>query len=268
MRHFGEPLVDNVFDFGLRTPPPVHQDLLDWLAAEFMQHNWSIKFLHRSILTSRTWQLASSVTTDGSSNLSIDPDNELLWRANTKRLDAECVRDSILSVAGILDTKMGGPVVAFGQADTSTRRSLYIQHANEKQATMMMLFDTASPNECYRRSQSIVPQQALAMANSETALRSARLLAGKLLKESTDSDSQFIELAFLHLLSRPPSNAERSTCQQFLEQQASVLSGESAGSTQQAKGLPGSSPSTEPGIRVKENLIHVLMNHNDFVTVR
>ena len=190
MRHFGTPLVDNVFDFGLRSPRPVHADLLDWLAVELMENDWSMKHLHRLIVTSRTWRLASSAGLAKNVSREIDPDNKLLWRANVRRLDAEIIRDNVLAVGGQLDKTIGGVDIDFRQGEESKRRSIYLRHAYEKQMTMLVLFDAASPNECYRRSESIVPQQALALTNSSLSLSQSRLLARKLWKEVSQNEGR------------------------------------------------------------------------------
>jgi hypothetical protein len=140
---------------------------------------------------------------------------------------------------------------------------LYFRHAHEKQMTFLQLFDAASPNECYRRQHSVVPQQALALANSPLALAQARVLAGKL-KDERD----FITAAFESVLSRPPTDAERATCEAFLKDQSSRLA-EPAKLTAFSKGeAPSAGPSKDPAQRARENLVHVLLNHNDFVTVR
>ena len=108
LRHFGEPLVANTFDFGLRSPRPIHADLLDWLAIELIEHRWSMKHIHRLLVTSRTYQRLSSADRALTAvNNKIDPDNLLYWRANVRRLDAEVIRDSVLHVAGSLDLQSG-----------------------------------------------------------------------------------------------------------------------------------------------------------------
>jgi hypothetical protein len=272
MRHFGSPLVDHVFDFGLRSPKPRHADLLDWLAIELMENDWSMKHLHRLIVTSRTWQLASSVGRIGNSSREIDADNQFLWRANVRRLDAEVVRDSLLAVSSQLDKTLGGAEIDFRQGETSRRRSIYLRHAYEKQMTMLVLFDAANPTDCYRRSESIVPQQALALMNSTLSLSQARLLAAQLRQEAAAdrkrTDSRFIQLAFMQILSRPPDQEEQLACKQFLAEHAKTLS-----ETKNLTTFPGGSdpkvkPATDPIQRARENLVHVLMNHNDFVTLR
>src|SRR4029079_16404369 len=110
MRHFGTPLVPTVFDFGRKGTPPTHPELLDWLAVEFRDSGWSMKHLHRLIVTSNTYRQQSAAGKDNP-NLARDPDNRTLWRFNSRRVEAEIVRDSILYAAGTLDKTLGGPVL-------------------------------------------------------------------------------------------------------------------------------------------------------------
>ena len=273
LRHFGSPLVDNVFDFGLRSPRPRHAALLDWLAVELMENNWSMKHLHQLIVTSRTWRLASSGSAaEESHNQSVDRDNRGLWRMNSRRVEAEIIRDSILAVSAQLDATLGGTEIDFREGEVSRRRSIYLRHAYEKQMTMLVLFDVASPNECYRRSESIVPQQALALANSSLSLSQSRLLARRLWHEiapgSDPPRAQFVRLAFLQILSRPPADEELAACLEFLVDQAATLSDSSKLSKFVGGSTPQVKPAAEPRLRALENLVHVLINHNDFVTVR
>ncbi len=240
-RHFGRPILDNMFDFGLRSPRPELANLLDWLAVDFMEHNWSLQHLHRQIVLSRAYRLASSTSPDlAAANSVHDRDNRRLWKASIRRLEAEAVRDSVLAVAGSLDLTRGGPDIDFKEGETVPRRSVYFRHAYEKQMTFLVLFDAASPNECYRRTDSIIPQQALALANSPLVRTQAEKLAAKLRGESMTS-ADFVQRAFETLLSRSPTNAEAALCQQYL--QASAANADA-------------------------NLIHTLLNHNDFVTLR
>src|SRR5262249_52350264 len=114
-RHFGEPLARSVYDFGLRTPRPELDALLDWLAVELMENDWSFKHLHRLMLPSRAYKMASADPRPDDPNVAIDPDNRYIWRMNPRRMEGEVVRDSILCLAGKLDVKMGGveqPVAA------------------------------------------------------------------------------------------------------------------------------------------------------------
>ena len=287
MRHFGEPLVSNVFDFGLRSPEPTHVDLLDWLAVELMEHDWSMKHVHRLIVTSRVYQLASSTdSAPHEANRQIDPDNRLLWRANVRRLDAEVIRDSMLHVASSLDLTPGGPEIEYAQGEIVPRRSIYIQHAYEKQMTMLTLFDAAGPNECYRRSRSIVPQQALTLANSALSHTESRKLARALWKqvagesatekqatekqatEKQATERRFVNLAFRQMLARDATEAESQACRQFLARQAGMLAKPATLNDFGGTVTTTVDASPDPAMRARENLVHVLMNHNDFVTVR
>src|SRR5205807_331906 len=125
MRHFGRPLVETVFDFGRNGKRPTHPELLDWLAVEFMEAGWSMKKLHRLIVTSSTYRLHSSPGPQDHPNRAVDPDNRWLWNFPPRRVEAEVVRDSILHVAGDLDLTMGGQELEAQAELTSRRRSLY-----------------------------------------------------------------------------------------------------------------------------------------------
>jgi hypothetical protein len=272
MRHFGAPLVQNVFDFGLRSPPPRHAELLDWLAVELVESGWSMKHLHRLIVTSAAYRMQSSTRDANPANIEIDPDNHWLWRMNLRRLEAEAVRDATLAAAGNLDLTEGGPDIDHETGQTSRRRSIYFRHAYEKKMKFLELFDVASENECYRRSESIIPQQALAMANSPIALTQARLLARSLSEEIASDDASsretFIQLAFEQVLAREPTDDEMNTCREFLTQQTELLSDGASLTAFTAGGAPQVAPSQDPKMRARENLVHVLLNHNDFVTLR
>lgn len=286
MHHIGEPLVDSVDDFGMRCAEPVHRELLDWLASELIASNWSLKHIHRLILSSRVYQLASSPSKGTEqvweANSSRDPANQLLWRGNIRRLDAEAIRDSLLCLSGNLEYSIGGPEIDYTLGETNYRRSIYFRTAYEKQMTMMVVFDAASPNECYRRSPSVIPQQALALANSTLALDQAREIAAKILRNATDQEDAgqaggkrplkpsewFVRRAFQVLLSRECTQSELDTCIEFLEQQELMLTDKKALQLIESKRNGKTTPAADPQVRARENLIHALINHNDFVTVR
>jgi hypothetical protein len=190
---------------------------------------------------------------------------------NTRRLESELIRDALFYTAGKLDLTRGGPEIACELASATPRRSVYFRHAYEKQAKFLETFDGASVNECYRRSESVVPQQALALANSDTSLNQSRILA-KQLSEATANEAQtdeaFVQLAYRQILGRDPSNLEVRECSDFLASQAELLK-----STEKLTLLAGGAKtkveaSADPKQRARENLTLVLYNHNDFVTVR
>jgi len=233
LRHFGAPLVASTFEFGRNGRTPTHPELLDTLAVGFMNDGWSLRKLHRLLVTSQAYRRDSAGDAAGPAK---DPENTSLWRMNVRRMESEAVRDSVLYLAGSLDPARGGPELDHGSALTTARRSIYYRHAHEKQAEFLVLFDAASVNECYERTESIIPQQALALANSVLIKTQSRVLAGKL-----PSGDGFVETAFRTMLGRPPSPAEREECARFLGQ---------------------------AGPKGREGLVHVLFNHNDFVTIR
>ncbi len=205
-RHFGRPLVGNMFDFGHNGPPPTHPALLDWLAAEFSARGWSLKHLHRLIVTSEAYRRRSTPSGPDDPNLASDPDNTHYWRMNARRMEAEAVRDNLLSAAGLLDPSLGGPDLDPALGMSSRRRSLYFRHAQEKRAVFLKVFDSPSANDCYRRVESVMPQQALALANSPLAIEASRRLAAELSKDAAD-DPRFIDRAFEAVLGRDPDGA-------------------------------------------------------------
>jgi hypothetical protein len=296
LRHFGQAIVDTTDDFGRNGSPPTHPELLDWLASEFIDSGWSMKHLHRLIVTSQTYRLASMLPADhpeemtASASRELDPDNRSLWHFPVGRMQAEVVRDSLLAVAGSLDSTMGGHELDHQQGLTSHRRSLYFAHHGEEKMEFLELFDGANPSDCYQRTLSVQPQQALALTNSELTQALSRTLALKLwsiaqqplahprglqpVEQSTTSDSQskakslahklnqpmarFARLAFLQILNREPLDAELQTTLGFLNEQSVLLE----------KSQMIGDARFDPQARARANVIHALMNHNDFVTIR
>jgi hypothetical protein len=263
MRHFGQPLAPSVFDFGRNGRAPSHPALLDWLAAEFMDGKWSMKRMHRLIVTSSAYRLAS---TPDEEDLKRDEDNRYLWRMNSRRLEAEAVRDGVFYVAGRLDLTMGGPEIDHTQGMTAARRSLYFRHAAEKQMEFLKLFDAASVTECYQRKDSILPQQALALSNSDLALRHSRILARALHAKVGADDEVFTAAAFERVLSRPPTAEEKAECVAFLKDQTARHA--AAKAPPAPLDADGRAPASDPALRAREGLAHVLLNHHEFVTVR
>jgi len=205
-RHFSASLVPDVSDFGLRCPPPLHQDVLDALAIDFMRHGWSLKHLHRTMVLSRLYRRSSSNAGAVPPTLAADPENNFYWRMNPHRLESQAVRDSVLAVSGRLDRRIGGPSV---DQETSLRRALYFRQTADSEQRFLAAFDNSNVLECYRRQESIVPQQALALANS----RLTRECADEIAKQTGSlGDADFIGHAFLRLLNRAPTKPERDAC--------------------------------------------------------
>jgi len=271
LRHFGQALVPTVFNFGMSGKPPSHPELLDWLAVELMDRNWSMKAIHRLIVTSNTYRMQSSSKDPKDQNAKSDPENRYLWRMNEQRMEAEVVRDSLLSIAGQLDTTMGGQEIDASKGMESRRRSVYFQDTPDVQVTFLKVFDEANPNECFQRNESIVPHQALALANSKLSLQVARTLEEQITKRTgaqPAADSKFIADAFDVVLNRPPTAAERAESLKFLREQEELFQ-EPKKLTPVQTGAAGEiKPEADAHLRAREDLVHVLVNHTDFVTIR
>lgn len=277
LRHFGQALVPSVANFGLNGDRPSHPELLDWLATELVEQGWSMKRLHRMIVLSAAYRQSSSPVAPAAWTAekdphAADPSNRLLWRMNSRRMEAEVVRDSVLSSAGLLLETRGGPEIPESQGETSFRRSLYFRLTPNEKMPLLETFDVADPNACYRRQESVVPHQALAMMNSPLSLEGARVLAEHLSFPLGSADDEparraFITAAFEQILSRAPAEGEVRACLAFLEKNQALLT---QGSEPRfpAAAAGRRPPAAAAGQRARENLVHVLFNHNDFVTVR
>lgn len=277
LRHFHQPLVPTVFDFGMNGKPSLHPELLDWLACELMDQGWKMKPLHRLIVTSEAYRRNSSPSLEqreiAERNATIDPDNGQFWRQNSYRMEAEVVRDATLHVAGKLDTAMFGAEIDPSLGQTVGRRSIYFRNSKEKKMAFLSAFDGPNPVECYQRPETVSPQQSLAMSNSPLTLAQSRIVAaelsGLLASEPHDQATQeFVARAFLRVLNREPNPDEATACIAFLQQQTAEFSSASSLTAFPAGDDTSVKPSADPVQRARENLIHVLFNHNDFVTVR
>ena len=248
MRHFGQPLVDSTFDFGLRAPKPIHKDLLDLLANEFINSGWSFRHLHRLIVSSDTYALSTSTATVPTNNLTKDPNNQFLWRMNSRRMESQVIRDSVLLLAGELDTTMGGPSINPGPE--ARRRSIYFKHSRDQKNSFLETFDNADILQCYRRSESIVPQQALALSNSRLSIEMSNQIAKNVhqqIRPHTTSD--FIKATFELILARLPSDSETKVCEKYFAQMAEL---------EQIKNDD----------QIRARFVQSILNHNDFITIR
>lgn len=224
--HFGRGLVESSNDFGLQGTPPTHPELLDWLADEFMEHNWNLRYLHRLILTSNTWKQSSAPRADG---LEHDPQNRLFWRFDMRRLRAEELRDSILAVNGSLNlSDMHGPSiyptieqeVLAGQSqpgrgwgrsspDDIRRRSIYIHIKRSLTVPLLANFDVAEADvTCPVRFATTQPTQALTLLNSAFLQEQAELFARDVREQAGDQPIAQVTTALKRVLQRDPTLAE------------------------------------------------------------
>jgi hypothetical protein len=232
---FGAGLVRTTDNFGTTGETPSHPELLDDLAVRFMEDRWSIKRLVRQIVLSHTYQLASS---DDRRARSLDPENRLLWRMNRRRLDAECIRDTMLVTSGQLDPAMGGPSFPadlasdYGYQQTGARRSVYAPVFRNALPDLFEAFDFADPSMVVgRRNVSTVAPQALYLMNHPFVLEQSRHAARRLLAETGThcDDRQRIERAYRLTLGRSPSAQERRIALEFLAQSEDAGGGASSG---------------------------------------
>jgi hypothetical protein len=209
--HFGAGIVRTPNNFGKLGEPPSHPALLDWLAEAFVRDGWSLKRLHRRIMLSATYRQSSLA---GPEALRADPDNRWLGRMAPRRLEAEAIRDAMLSVAGRLDPALGGPATA---ALDRPRRSLYVQTVRQDRANFSTLFDAANPEASVeRRTVSTVAPQALFLLNDGLVHDQAARLARRLLAEAPGDDAGRIDRAYRLLFGRPATPEEVAIGRDFL----------------------------------------------------
>jgi hypothetical protein len=223
--HFGTGIVQTPNDFGRQGKPPTHPELLDYLASRFVESGWSIKAMHRLILLSATWQTASSAP-DAATR---DPNNELFGRFTRRRLDAESIRDALLSVSGQLEDGPGGPHpfppeqtwgftqhTPFVAVYETKRRSVYLMQQRLRRHPYLALFDGADPSSSTgARLPSTTPLQALFMLNDPLAHAAATKFAARVTAGAADDPAR-LTLAYRLALGRTPTDDERKECTAFL----------------------------------------------------
>ena len=243
MEHFGQPLVETVEDFGTRGSRPTHPQLLDWLAAEFMDGGWQLKRLHRLIVASATFRQSSHVTAE---KLEQDPHNRLLSRGPRFRMDAEMIRDSSLSLGGLLSSKMFGPSTfpdqpegtwnliyntekwMLSEGQDRYRRGLYTFWRRTAPYPSFTVFDaTSRETACLRRVRTNTPLQALTTLNDPTFFASARGLANRILTQPTESASvaDRVRFAFRLSLAREPTPKEQERLILLYQEQKAIYQG-------------------------------------------
>ncbi|HSQ54999.1 MAG TPA: DUF1549 and DUF1553 domain-containing protein, partial [Gemmata sp.] len=212
--HFGQGFVRTPSDFGTRSDPPTHPELLDWLATRFVQDGWSLKKLHRLIMTSATYQRSSSATTTA---LQRDPDNRFLAHQNRRRLDFEATRDALIAVSGKLDLAIGGKPVDLFKAPFTTRRSIYGLIDRTSFPGTMRAFDVASPDtHIPQRFVTTTQQQALFLMNSPFVAQQAKALATRAEMHAAETSEGKVKAIYRLALGRDPSREESALAQEFV----------------------------------------------------
>ena len=206
LNHFGEGLVRTPDDFGVRGEPPTHPELLDYLAARFMEEGWSIKKLHRLILLSSVYQQSSE---ENPRYDQIDPDNRFWWRMNRRRLDFEALRDTILAIGGDLDLTMGGKPVRLDAEPYSLRRTVYGLVDRRNVPSMFQAFDFASPDlTTGKRETTVVPQQALFMMNNSLVVEQAKNVVRRVDFKAQTGAEAHVTLLYNLIYQRNPTETE------------------------------------------------------------
>jgi hypothetical protein len=253
--HFGNGIVATLDNFGKMGELPTNPQLLDWLAVEFMQRGWSVKQMHRLIMTSEAYRMSSQY--QDSADAVQDPENRYLWRYPIQRLDAEIVRDAILATSGALDLTIGGPPVfphipaeilasmtegiwkKEEDGPQAWRRSVYVYRKRGLVFPMFEVFDLPDQNtSCGRRNVSTVPTQALTLLNDAFVLRQAKLFADRVTEAAPGDSIKQVDLAYRIALSRSPREDEAKLAADFLSK------------------------------RTLADFTHVLLNLNEFLYVR
>lgn len=237
-KYFGSGLVESLDDFGLRSAPPTHPELLDYLSSEFIANGWSMKWLHQLITTSQAYAQSSDYREEA---IQIDPDNRWLWRQSRRRLDFEAMRDSILCAAGTIDRQIGGKSVKLSEEPFTTRRSVYAYVDRIELDPILRTFDFASPTaSAASRPETTIPQQALFGMNHPFVADHARRIAQRARAAADSSDSDVVTSLYQSVFARSPTADEQQIANQFL-----VRSASQTGSTNRDVWRYGYGPLTE-----------------------
>ncbi len=275
---FGKGIVPTPGNFGKMGMPPTHPELLDWLATEFVRQGWSIKQMHRLMMNSETYKMASSFY--NARNLEKDPTNTFLWRYPVRRLEGEAIRDVILSASGQLNLKAGGepfyPALAESvregyqggkwilteEGPETWRRSIYAYWKRGLKFPMFDVHDQPDQNvTTEKRNVSTVPTQALMLLNGEFALLQARYLADRVIGEAPTDPVARVKRLYRITLSREPSEKELAAGLEFLSSERELQAAKASGSDSGA----GSRRSADQAALT--NLSHVMLNTNEFLYI-
>jgi hypothetical protein len=282
--HFGVGLVATPNDFGAMGDAPTHPALLDWLAMEFVSHGWSLKHVHRLMVTSATYCQSSHLDLDRPAHArayTVDRDNKLLWHARRRRLEGEALRDGMLALSGELNPRMFGPSARpplppgisnyawkpDAQIEDQQRRSIYVLAKRNMRYPLFDTFDLPDMhNSCACRMSTTTAPQALLLLNSEFTLERAQRWSAELQARSSDDQRALVAQAYQAAWGRPATEEEIALCLRFLEQQTALL-------RPQAR---SAEPETSPGpaldaVNAKAaalvDFCHALLNSNEFLYV-
>jgi hypothetical protein len=264
---FGLGIVETENDFGTQGTPPIHPELLDWLATEFIRQGWSVKSMHRLIVTSATYRQSSKARPELAT---LDARNRLLARQSRLRLDAEFVRDAALAASGLLSRKIGGPSVhppqpdgiyRFTQIDkhwkadagpSRFRRGLYTYFWRSAPHPSLIVFDSPDATlACTRRNRSNTPLQALTLLNDQAHFEFAEGLARRVLMEGPEDEASRIRIAFRQCLGRQPSEREQQRLADLLASQFAPSQAENSEARQ---------------LNAWTSVARVLLNLDEFIT--
>lgn len=214
LHHFGAGIVRTPGDFGVRTEQPTHHELLDYLAATFMENGWSTKKLHRLIVLSATYQQSGDAS---AKNLAADPENHFWHHVPRRRLDFESLRDTLLAVAGEIDLTIGGLPVDLGANPPPTRRTIYALIDRQNLPGIFRTFDFANPDVSNQgRFHTTVPQQALALMNSPFVISQAQQLVKRAEVQAAKNDTQKVQTLYQIVFQRPAETREVRWANEFL----------------------------------------------------
>jgi len=232
-QHFGEGFVPTPDDLGNQSAPPTHPELLDYLASRFMEEGWSIKRLQRLIVMSSVYQEAGTANARYADE---DPDNKLHWRFAMRQMDFEQIHDSILAIAGTLDTTMGGRPLPIGSEGFATRRAVYVFVDRHNPAEILTQFNFPNPSvPTGRRFQTLVPQQQLFLMNSPLVIETARRLVHRPEFLELTTDEARVSSLYLAVFQRPPNPAETRLCLRYVEKNPGGTSTDAPAATVQSQ---------------------------------
>jgi hypothetical protein len=268
-QHFGRGIVATPNDFGLQGERPTHPELLDWLAAELVENGWSLKHIHRLMVTSAAYRMSSLVEPDeqtATRTAQVDHDNKLFWKANRRRLEGEAIRDAMLQISGELNFEMHGPSarpeLPAGVSERyawkpnpepshRNRRSVYVLAKRNLRYPLFEAFDQPDLHQsCPRRAVTVTAPQSLAMLNSELTLDLAHRWADRLVAEHGDSPRDIVQTAYRAAYSREATEKEVKLSERFLTEEL------------QSRKKPG-----KLGVDEVAAFCHALFNTNEFITV-